>query len=135
MSIGYEGFACLIEQDEEHFLYSYGCSNWNDEKYMNRERIMDGFIMINKNCLVEPEIHRKLKRFPNGRKRMVEKRIPVEVPYEMLFESGAISVDNSVNCWRVTDREIDCIALRLIWKMFNDYQLTGVLPEKVYYMV
>ena len=135
MSIGYEGFACLVEQDEEHFLYSYGCANWNIEKYMNRDHIMDGFIMINKNCLVEPKIHRKLKRFPNGRKRMVEKRILVEVSFEKLFEFGAIFVDNSVNCWRVIGEKIDFIALKVLRMMFNEYQLTGVLPEKVGFIV
>lgn len=69
MSIGYSGFAYLVDQDADSVMYSYGCSNLNDDKYMNLDSVKDGLIIINKNCLVQPEIHRKLKRFPNGRKK------------------------------------------------------------------
>lgn len=129
MSIGYQGFAVLVEQDDECAIYSYGCSNWNDEKYENHEHVKDGLITINKASLPEPEIHIKRKRFPGGRKRMVEKRIPVDVSFEELFASGGVSVDNSAYCWRTAYDEVDFIALKLLYKIFRDYQLNDSLPE------
>lgn len=135
MSLGYCGFACLAEQNDDYVIYLYGCSNLNYENHLNSEQIKDGLIIINKNYLLEPEIHRKLKRFPHGRKRIIVKYIPIDIPYEELIASGEIVIENSKNYWKTTFKDVDFIAVNLIRELFNDYQTNGCLPEKVSFFI
>mgnify|MGYP000517844448 CR=1 FL=1 len=43
-------------------VYEYGGYNLNEEKYRNKSHVCDGFITIQRNCFLEPEIHEKLKK-------------------------------------------------------------------------
>lgn len=135
MSLGYGGWCYIVAQDEQTVIFQYGSYNLNDSTYRNAERVCDGTITIDKESLVEPEIHEKLKRFPNGKKKLIVKRIVVDVPYKELFENGKIQIQNSKNCWRTTVDGNDYIAWHLIWNIFSEYQRNGTVPEKVTYNV
>ncbi len=135
MSLGYGGWCYIDAQDEQTVIYRYGTYNLNDTKFRNKEHICDGMITIDKNSLVEPEIHEKIKRFPNGKKKLIVKRISVDVPYEELFKNKKIEIENSNNCWETMAHGYDFMALRLVFKIFNDYQENGVLPEHISYNV
>lgn len=58
---------------------------------------------------VEPEIHEKIKKMPSGRKKLVVKRIPVPVDYDIMIRQNKIQVENCSHCWETTkdDQEID----------------------------
>lgn len=99
MSMGVGAFADLVLEDENTLIYQYGGFNLNEAEYENASRISDGLITINKSCLVEPEIHEKLKRLPSGRKKPIVKRIPVCVDYPKMIK-GMITVENCSNCWK-----------------------------------
>ena len=64
--------------------------------------------------MMEPEIHEKLKRLPNGRKKLIVKRIRRDVDYMALLKANKIIIENSRYCWRFVGREKDIgmIAMR-----------------------
>ena len=133
MSMGYGGSAKIVLQDEETVIYKYSPYNLNDPEYRNPKRIYDGFITISKNSLVEPDIHTKIKRMPSGRKKLLTKRIPRDVDYSLLFDTGKITVENSSYCWILVgqNKNVGMIAMRIIFKIFDYYQDNGCLPETI----
>ncbi len=137
MSIGVGAYGKLILQDDATVIYEYGCYNLNEEEFANRMRVRDGLILIQKDCFQEPEIHEKLKKMPNGRKKLMIKRIPVNVNYEKMIAEGSIIIENSLNCWKTTDTEmcIDVMALRLLHKLFGVYQEESKIPECISFHV
>lgn len=135
MSRGIGGSCRIAEEDEHTVIYEYGGYNLNKPEYRNHDRICDGFITIDKNFLVEPEIHTKIKRTQGGKKKSVTKRVPREVPYIELIESGKIEIQNCSNCWQTLQSGKDMIAFHLIFKIFNMYQEDGILPSTVSYNV
>lgn len=68
MSIGIGANAHLILCDDKTVVYEYGNYNLNEEKFRNANHICDGFIVIERSCFLEPEIHKKIKKMPSGRK-------------------------------------------------------------------
>lgn len=136
MSKGFGGWCYITEEDNNKVIYQYGAYNFNDPKYRNEEHVADGMIIIDKNSLIEPDIHKKIKRFPDGKKKLVVKRIVVKVPYKELYENRKIQIQNCSVCWKtVIEDGRDFIAWNLIWKIFTEYQEEGSLPEKVSYYV
>lgn len=133
MSMGYGGSARLVLQDENTAIYEYSPYNLNEVEYRNSDRIYDGLITISKDGLVKPDIHEKLKRMPSGRKKLVVKRIRREVNYRDLFLAKKIIVENSRYCWRFVgvEKDVGMIAINIIFKMFDQYQDDGVLPETI----
>ena len=95
----------------------------NEEQFHNAEQVYDGTITIQKNCFMEPEIHEKLKKMPDGKKELITKRIPVNVDYSKYIEEGLIVIENCSNCWKTTDDEkhIDVMALNILIKLFREY--------------
>ncbi len=130
MSKGIGGACRKILEDEETVIYEYSAYNLNDPKLKDYNDIFDGSIIIQKSGLVEPGIHEKLKKFPNGRKR-----ITVEVDFSNLFSEKMITIENSSNCWQKTIEGYDIIGLSLCFKIFNEYQKIGYLPERLGYDV
>ena len=53
MSMGYGGFAKKISEDDVSVSYEYGSFNLNIPKYINKEKISDGLITINKSALLK----------------------------------------------------------------------------------
>lgn len=135
MSIDIGAYANLVLQDSNTVIYEYGGYNLNEEKYRNKSHVCDGFITIQRNCFLEPEIHEKLKKMPSGKKKLITKRIPVYVNYTKYIEDGLIVVDNCSNCWNTTDNEkrIDVMALHILFCLFLRYQEQGTMPEYISY--
>ena len=69
MSRGIGGSCRIVEEDEHTVIYEYGGYNLNKSEYRNPDRICDGLITVDKNVLVEPEIHTKIKRTQGGKKK------------------------------------------------------------------
>ena len=68
MSMGYGGCAKLIAEDKDTLLYEYSGYNLNKE---NTEKYkFDGFITIDKSCLVDAEKRRKIKKLLQGKKKL-----------------------------------------------------------------
>ena len=137
MSKGIGAHANLVLQDENTVIYEYGGYNLNKEQYKNDGHVYDGIITIRRCCFVEPEIHEKLKKMPNGRKKLIKKRIPVEVHYSDFIDEGLIVVENCSNCWQVTNDEkhIDMMALHILFHLFEKYQEEGEIPACISYNV
>lgn len=135
MSRGIGGSCRIVEEDEHTVIYEYGGYNLNKPEFRNPDHICDGLITIDKNALVEPEIHTKIKRTQCGKKELVTKRVLRDVPYVELIESGKIEIQNCSNCWQTFPSGKDIIAFHLIFKIFNMYQEDGNLPSSVSYNV
>ena len=75
MSIGIGGYARIVMQDADTVVYEYGAYNLNEVAYRNPDNIYDGIITIDKQSLVEPKMHEKLKKQPSGKKKLITKRI------------------------------------------------------------
>lgn len=133
MSLGIGAHANLIAEDKNTVIYEYGGYNLNDPRYRNEEHLFDGTITIQRDCFAEPEIHEKMKKMPSGKKKLVIKRIPVDVEYGEMLENGRILVENCSNTWRTTENElsIDVMACRLLYKIFLLYQEEGAMPKNV----
>ena len=131
MSLGIGSFCKLIAQDENTIIYEYGSYNLNDPKYENKHRISDGIITISRSSLIEPEIHDKIKRFPNGKKKRIIKRVPKDIPLSDLLENKLVIIENCSNCWKTNVDNIDVMALTTIRYIFLEYQEKGHLPESL----
>ena len=64
MSRGIGGYMNLIAADDTMLIYSYCCYNVNNDDWREMQKMEDGEIFIDRAALVEPEIHRKMKRMP-----------------------------------------------------------------------
>jgi hypothetical protein len=137
MSRGIGAHAKKILEDDKTVIYEYGGYNLNEPEYGNENHILDGNITILKKCFVEPEIHKKLKKMPSGRKKLITKRIPVSVDYGKMLEDGSVKVDNCSCCWKITedDLSVDVMACHILFKMFRIYQEEGKIPEYISYNV
>lgn len=135
MSMGIGGSAVKVLEDEKTVIYEYGGYNLNEPRFRNEQRIRDGSITIPKSCFAEPDIHEKIKKTPSGRKKLVVKRIPVRVDYRKMIEDGLIDVENCGNCWQYSNEndKVDITALRILSKIFEEYQVDGEIPESVSY--
>lgn len=101
MSLGYGGSCKRELEDENMIIYSYSSYNLNEEQFRNSDRIYDGTITINKSCLIEAEIHEKIKKMPNGRKKLIVKRIPKSIDIFEMIAQGQIQIENSKNTWEM----------------------------------
>lgn len=134
MSLGYGGSCKRELEDENMIIYSYSSYNLNEEQFRNSDRIYDGTITINKSCLIEAEIHEKIKKKPNGRKKLIVNRIPKSIDIFEMIAQGQIQIENSKNTWKML-QSFDYIAISLCRIIFHEYQLNGILPEKCSYNV
>ncbi len=133
MSLGYGGVAHLRIADDDLVIYSYSGYNWCDPDWEIHKKREDGEIYIERNSFVEPEIHEKLKRMPSGRKKLIVKRVPNDVPYEDYIKSGIVKIKNASNTWR-TYIGVDIIALSIIRHIYYDYQKTDEIPTVISFM-
>lgn len=131
MSIGYGGYAHLVGADQNLVIYSYCCYNVNLPDYKRFMETEDGELYIDRDAFVEPEIHQKTVRTASGRKKTVIKRIKRDVPFDELFENRKIKVKNASGMWRTAGSGVDIMALKILFKLFNEYQEKGTLPEVI----
>lgn len=129
MSLGIGSFCKLIAEDEKTVIYAYGSYNLNEPRFINEQKIADGVITIEKSALIEPDIHDKIKRLPNGKKKRIIKRIPKDISLSNLFENKLIIIENCSHCWKTDENGIDVMANTTVWYIFLEYQEKGSLPE------
>lgn len=134
MSLGYIGMCKKELEDDEIAIYSYAGENWNDGRKSKSgdSFLCDGSFIIYKECLEETEIHRKFKKMPSGRKKIIEKRIP-HAPdiIEYVNDKRIIVEKECKNAFRCGETiPIDYIAYLLILHVIERYQLDGELHEK-----
>ena len=132
MSLGYVGHAQLEVENAEIAIYSYTGENWNvqDEAVHKRLESTVGQLTIDKSCLIEPELHSKVRKMPNGRKKLVEKIIVRHPDISELISDGSIVVDGLCGVDAETSDYRPRIYMRLLRIIFESYQLNGRLPEK-----
>jgi hypothetical protein len=135
VSKGIGGACRKVLEDKKTVIYEYSAYNLNEPKLKDVSNIFDGAIIIRKSGLVEPEIHEKIKKSPSGKKRIIIKRIPVNVDFGDLFSEKMIAIENCSNCWQKTIEGYDIIGLKLCFMIFNEYQKIGSLPEGLGYNV
>lgn len=135
MSKGIGGACRKVLEDEDTVVYEYSVYNLNEPKLKDVSNIFDGAIIIQKSRLVEPEIHEKFRKSQSGGKKLLIKRIPVNVDFSKLFSENMITIENCSNCWQKTIEGYDIIGLKLCFKIFNEYQKIGYLPESLGYDV
>lgn len=137
ISLGIGAHAKLVIYDDTTVIYEYGGYNLNQKEYRNEEHVLDGTITISRSCFAEPEIHKKIKKMPSGRKKPITKRIPVSVDYLKMIDEGLIVIENCSNCWHTLqdEKHIDAMVLRILFPLFRQYQEEGSLPEHISYDV
>ena len=114
MSIGYCGRIELFDEDEFTAIYRYCGENWNDDSETRGDiHALDGEIYINKRCL-EIDLYEALKRGD------VEIAKPCTSEYSKSRRTGP---------------ERMYFALKLLRKVFTQYQEHGKLPEKCSFIV
>ena len=131
MSRGFGGYMDLVANDSTTLMYTYCCYNVNNDDYKKYMGLADGEIVISRDALVEPDIHSKLKKMPSGRKRIIEKRVRQDVPWEDLFSNGRVTVKNASGTWQTNSAGVDIMAFKMLFKLFNEYQDTGEIPEHI----
>lgn len=132
MSMGFCGYADLEQEDESIMIYSYCCYNLNDKNYESFCNIKDGEIYIERDALVEPDIHVRTKKI-GKRKKTITKRVKRDVPFDKLFEQGKVQVKNASGTWRTCPSGIDIIAMHILFNLFDEYQETGEIPKRINY--
>lgn len=131
MSRGIGARARIEIQDNETVIYKYYGYNWNKPNFREDNRIYDGYIIIPKSCFVEPEIHRKMKKMPSGKRKLVIKRVPIDVDYEKMVKEGKIEIQNCSNTWKTNKDNIDYSAMHILFHLFYEYQKDGKIPEVI----
>ena len=109
MSRGFGGEAMKISENNNTVVYKYGGYNLNEIKYRNSDNLTDGVITIHKSILLEQN-------------------------RSLILSKKYVEVKNCSNCWQSIE-DIDITALHIIFKLFKEYQDTGVIPDKVNYDV
>ncbi|MBR5913496.1 MAG: hypothetical protein IKZ58_03970 [Selenomonadaceae bacterium] len=131
MSLGYGGFCRKFVEDDSFVIYEYFSYNFNEERFYNDEKIFDGFITIRKSSLIEPILHEKIKKLPNGRRKKFTKKILVDFSVDELLNAGNIEIKNCSHTWKTLPNGLDFISYKLCRKIFLYYQNNGKLPEKL----
>ena len=65
---------------------------------------------------------------PNGKKKLVVKRIPQDVDIDELLQKGDVTIENSPNTWRIYN-DVDIIARTRCYIIFQKYQEQGIIPD------
>lgn len=68
---------------------------------------------------------------PSGRKRLVTKKIPVDVDYPTMIDKGLITIENSKYAWNICSNGVDAMAYSVIRKILYEYQIDGKIPELI----
>ena len=135
MSKGIGGCCRKVLEDDNIIIYEYSSYNLNIPQYRNEQKIFDGIITIEKADLIEPEIHEKLKKIHNGKKKLITKQVCRDIPLEDLLAKGKIIIKNSNNCWQKLSGRYDLIAIHFCYNILKRYQQDGKLPESLSYDV
>ena len=137
MSKGIGTNANLIFQDDTTIIYEYANYNLNEEDLKDNNHIYDGTITIQRSCFLEPKIHSKLKKKRNGKKKLITKKIIVNVDYPKMLKNGSIVVKNCSQCYNTTNDEknVDIMVCHILYYLFLKYQEQGKIPRNISYNV
>ena len=137
MSKGIGTHANLIFQDDTTIIYEYGNYNLNEEDLKDSNHIYDGTITIQKSCFLEPKIHSKLNKKRNGKKKLITKKIIINVDYPKMLKNGSIVVKNCSQCYNTTNDEknVDIMVCHILYYLFLKYQEQGKIPRNISYNV
>lgn len=132
MSLGYAGHARLELEDAEIAIYSYTGEDWNVQDESARKALESaiGQFTIYKSCFIEPEVHCKVRKTPNGRKKLIEKKVVCHPDLSGLIDDGGIVIDKLCGVDAETSNYRPRIYIHLLRHIFENYQLNGRLPEK-----
>ena len=128
MSIGHGAKCRIIAKNETEVVYEYACYNLNNDEHELAKESYSGLITIKKKAFFEPEIREKIKRFPNGKKKKLIKRIHKNVDFDILIREKQIIIKNSDFCW-LKYLDVDIMARKLITKLFDEYQDNSIIPD------
>ena len=133
MSLGYGGVCRKALEDEETVIYTYRGENLNLPRgERERAEAIEGMFTIQKSALEEPEIHEKVVRGPNGRKRLVRKKITHFPNVYAHIEDGTVRVDELCGvdvAFKEQGMHPRCASI-LLDRVFQRYMEDGVLPDK-----
>lgn len=135
MSKGYCAHMELIASDDTMLIYKYCCYNLNNDDCEQMKEKVDGMISIDRDVLPEPIIRTKKRRFSKGRVVYVDSRIPRDYSLGNMLADNKIAIENASGTWRTTVDGYDMAALKLLMKLFGEYQMTGEILEKVSWFV
>ena len=132
MSYGFVGRAWLETEDEEMAIYSYGGEDMNLHDFEAVEAMKAiGTIVIKKSCLQEPEIHNRIKKMPNGRKKLVKKKIILFPDIGEAVRNGGVEIEKLCGIDELEGKRVPKYAFALLRHIFTDYQRNEHLPEEV----
>lgn len=130
MSLGFGASCKLIAKDEDWYLYAYTSYNINLENYKSALDTCDGIIMLHREYFPAPEIVRKRKKKPNGKKVWIEKKKYRWPDSDRLWRENKIRIENSSHCWKLNEDGIDVFAFMLIYALQSEYREKGEIPVK-----
>lgn len=137
MTLGYAGRAWIEIEDECVAIYSYSGENWNIRDKSERARIesIEGSFIINKSRLVEPIVRSKKKQMPNGKKKIVEKKILVRPDISEAIDERDIVIDKLCGVDAEQESYKPCVYRHLLHRIFEQYQIDGTLPKLVAFVM
>ena len=128
MSIGFDGMCQKFVEDNDCIIYSYCAYDLNEPEFINEERIFDGIILIDRSCLIAPEIRKKIRRMPSVKRKIYRKIIFRDVDIDDFIEVGKVQIENCSHTWKCLPDGTDFIAYRLCNGIFKHYHENGSLP-------
>ena len=133
MSLGYAGFCRKELEDEETIIYSYRGENWNlPEELREKLEPIEGMFTIQKSALEEPEIHEKVVRKPNGRKKLVRKKVMHFPDVPGHIEEGTVTIDKlcGVDTAYLKPNPFPRCVRELLYIILERYMRDGVIPDE-----
>lgn len=135
MSAGFGAFAHFSDQDNNTVVFNYGGYNLNEEKFINEKRLCDGLITIAKSCFAGLEKQGEVRNMPSDGGEMIVKNTLKDIDFTQMLKDGRITIKNCSNCWMCTNDKTDIMALSILYKIFNAYQVDGKVTDYVSYNV
>jgi hypothetical protein len=118
LSLGYIGYCKKVSEDDATLFYSYSGANWNNPaQEKSNEKAYEGVFAIDKSVL--DWIPSKPRKQSEG----------LEWAFSAIESGKAIVVTECKNAF-YRGRDIDYIALRLFFHIFEYLNQSGELPDK-----
>ncbi|ORU01510.1 hypothetical protein D081_0329 [Anaerovibrio sp. JC8] len=109
MELGVGGEAEILLIDDDNLIYKYYSYNNNMTGYENKSKVADGLIKFKRSCFKHPDY----------------------INYPKYIKKGLIKIENSYNCWNVSDDGYDMMAIRFIGRLFQEYHFERSIPKKL----
>ncbi len=134
MSIGIEGYMKKIDEDQYQVIYEYKVADI-DIHYISGhsvfENIEPGYVTIDKDCFIGPEIHERIRKRPSGRKYLSVKKIPIPVKYGDYIRQGKITIE-PCTYWSYFGRTSENQLYKMLYGLFKKYQVEEKIPVNIF---